>query len=108
MRKFTMSALAATAIGTISLGSAAAIPLDSVLATLVQNPVQDVRVVCDRYGRCYNTRRVYRGGPRYYSQRYYYNEPYYAAPAYPYGYPYGYYDGLRVGIGIGPFGFGIW
>ena len=56
-------------------------------------------------------RRYYRGyyGPR----RYYYGGgPYYYGGYAPYAYaPYPYYRryyGPRVGVGIGPFGFGIW
>ena len=119
MRNVTLATLVATAIGAISIGSASAMPF-SVLPTMGESHVQGVRVVCDRYGRCYNTRRVYRSAraPRAYYGGPYYAEPgysypgYYAAPGY--GYPgyyargYGYYGGPRVGIGIGPFGFGIW
>lgn len=51
--------------------------------------------------------------PRYVVRRGYYHRPYYAAPyygGYGYGYPYGgyYRRGPVVGLGFGPFGFGVW
>lgn len=58
--------------------------------------------------RHYRHRHVYRHyGPRYgYYRPYYYDAPYYAyAPRYRYYRPY---YGPRVGVGIGPFGFGVW
>jgi hypothetical protein len=73
------------------------------LAGLSESHLQDVRLVCDRFGRCYNTRRAYR------SQRYYAQPNYSYAQSGYYGQPgYGYYGGPRVGVGIGPFGFGMW
>jgi hypothetical protein len=61
--------------------------------------IQNVRVVCDPYGRCWNT------GPRYRVVRRYYD------PGYAYGPAYGYYGGPAYGYGWGPrvgigFGFG--
>jgi hypothetical protein len=47
---------------------------------------------------------------RHFVRRHYYR-PYYAAPyyGYGYGYPYGYYRPRPfVGLGFGPFGFGVW
>jgi len=49
--------------------------------------LQDVRLVCDRFGRCSNTRRAY--ALRYHGQ-----------PGYEY------HDGPCIGVGIGPFDFG--
>jgi len=100
MKNVTLSLLAAAAIGAISIGSVSAMPVNN-LAGLGESQFQDVRLVCDRFGRCYNTRRAYRP---YYAQRYY-GQPgygYYGQPGYGYGY--GYYGGPRVGVG--PFGFG--
>jgi hypothetical protein len=92
MKNVTLSLLAAAAIGAISIGSVSAMPVNN-LAGLGENHFQGVRLVCDRFGRCYNTRRAYRP---YYAQRYY-------------GQPgYGYYGGPRVGVGIDPLGFGMW
>jgi hypothetical protein len=104
MKNVTVSLLAAAAIGAISIGSVSAMPVNN-LAGLGENHFQDVRLVCDRFGRCYNTRRAYRP---YYAQGYY-GQPgygYYGQPSYGYyGQPgYGYYGGPRVGVG--PFSFG--
>jgi hypothetical protein len=104
MKNVTLSLLAAAAIGAISIGSVSAMPVNN-LAGLGENHFQDVRLVCDRFGRCYNTQRAYRP---YYAQGYY-GQPgygYYGQPSYGYyGQPgYGYYGGPRVGVG--PFSFG--
>ena len=104
MKNVTLSLLAAAAIGAISIGSVSAMPVNN-LAGLGENHFQGVRLVCDRFGRCYNTRRAYRP---YYAQGYY-GQPgygYYGRPGYGYyGQPgYGYYGGPRVGVG--PFSFG--
>jgi hypothetical protein len=102
MKNVTLSLFAAAAMGVISIGSVSAMPVNN-LAGLGESHLQDVRRVCDRFGRCYNTRRTYRS-QRYYAQPNYY----YAQPGY-YGQPgYGYYGGPRVGVGIGPLGFGMW
>ena len=62
MRILTMTLLAAAAIGAVSIGSASAMPFGNP-ASAQDSLVQDVRVVCDRAGRCYNTNRNarYRG-----------------------------------------------
>jgi hypothetical protein len=97
--KTILSIMVATAL----LASAAsAAPLKSAaVGTPGASNIEQVRVVCNHFGRCWRT-----GGPRYvyrnYSNGYrsYYN--YYEAPGY-YTFPgYGYYGG---GLGIG-FGFG--
>ena len=106
MKNVTLSLLAAAAIGAISIGSVSAMPVNN-LAGLGESHFQDIRLVCDRFGRCYNTRRAYRS---YYAQRYY-GQPgygYYSQPRYGYYGGYGHYGGPRVGVGIGPFGFGMW
>jgi hypothetical protein len=95
MKNVTLSLLAAAAIGAISIGSASAMPANN-LAGLGESQLQDVRLVCDSFGRCYNTRRR-----AYYSQRYY-DDGYYGRSRY------GYYGGPGVGIGVGPFGFRTW
>jgi hypothetical protein len=113
MKNITLTLLAAAAIGAASIGSATAMPFNDVSAALGESHVQNVRVVCDQYQRCYNTGRAYRSArteyaPRYYDSPTYYGGPtYYAAPSNGY-YGNGYYGGPRVGIGIGPFGFGAW
>ena len=68
MKNMTLSLLAAAAMGTISIGSVSAMPVNN-LAGLGESHFQDVRLVCDRFGRCYNTRRAYRSYP--YARRYY-------------------------------------
>jgi hypothetical protein len=100
MKNLTLTLLAAAAIGAVSIGSASAMPFNNLSAALGESRVQDVRVVCNRNGQCYNTRRTYRFARPYYAPRY-------ATPGYGYygGPGYGYYGGPRVGIGIGPFGF---
>src|SRR5258708_38311563 len=100
MNNIRLTLLAAAAIGAVSIGSASAMPFNNVTAS--ESLVQDVRVVCDRYQRCWNTnaRRTYRAVRPYYDDSYYYNRGYYGGPGY------GYYSGPRVGVGIGPFGFG--
>jgi hypothetical protein len=111
MKTFTLPLLAAVAIGAITIGSATAMPFSANNGTAVLNEslVQDVRVVCDRRGNCWNTGRSAR---RYQSQGYYAQDRrgyyaegrrgYYAEPGY------GYYGGPRIGVGIGPFGFGMY
>jgi hypothetical protein len=102
MKNITLTLLAAAAIGAISIGSASAMPFNSASPVFDQSDVQKVRLVCNSNGRCYNnTRRTYRSAPRYYAPGYY-NGGYYGGPGY------GYYGGPHVGVGIGPFGFGVW
>ena len=101
MKKFTLSLLAAAAIGAMSIGGASAMPFSSGQAALGESLVQDVRVVCDRSGRCYNTnRRAVRQhyGSRHYDRRGYNSRAYYDQPRH---------RGPSVGIGIGPVGVGV-
>jgi hypothetical protein len=120
MKNITLTLLAAVAIGAVSIGSASAMPFNNVSAALLgESHVLDVRLVCDRYRRCYNTGRAHRSvrRPAYYGEGSYAAVPGYgyavpgygyAAPGYGYAAPgYGYYGGPGVGIGIGPFGFGL-
>lgn len=102
MKNITLALLAATAIAAFSTSAASAMPFSNVPAALGESQVQDVRLVCDRHGRCYNTNR-YRYS-RGYGQRYYGGYGAYGAYAGP-RYGGGYYGGPRVGVGIGPFGF---
>jgi hypothetical protein len=109
MKTITLPLLAVVALGVVTIGSAGAMPFstNNGSAALNERLVQDVRVVCNRNGNCWNTgryrsaRRAYSSG--YYNQSGYYNRRgYYAEPGY------GYYRGPRVGIGIGPLGFGLY
>ena len=66
----------------------------------VASPVEQVRLVCNEWGRCWRT------GPRYYRYGYYGPRRYYG-PGYGYGYygpRYGYYG---PGIAFGGPGFGL-
>jgi hypothetical protein len=103
MRVLSLALLAASAIGIVSIGSASAMPFANP-ASAQESLVQDVRVVCDRFGRCYNTNRArnYRNGYRHRGHRAYgYNR------AYGHNRGYGYHRRPAVGIGVGPVGIGI-
>lgn len=93
MRTITLTLLGAVAIGVMSIGGASAMPF-SAPAAFGESQVQDVRLVCDRFGRCYNTNRGYRSR--------HYNRGYYTQRRYR-----GYDRGPRVGIGVGPVGIQI-
>lgn len=104
MKNMTLGLLAAAAISAITIGGASAMPTNN-LAGLGESHVQDVRLVCDRFGQCYNTgrgyrSRAYRSRP-YYTQRYYGERGYYGRRAY------GYYGRPAVGVSVGPFGVGV-
>ena len=104
MKNITLTLLAAGAIGAVAIGSTSAMPINGASAAPSESLVQDIRVVCGRYQRCYNTGRAYRSVRPYYAQRYYGGpDHYYGGP----GYDYGYYGRPGVGVGIGPFGFGF-
>lgn len=94
--------------GTLFASAAYASPLSNGLSTLPDNGIENVRLVCNEYGRCYRTRGGRRvviqqedGGSYDYAPR----ERYIERRGYHDG---GYYnDGPRVGIGVGPGGVGI-
>ena len=67
-------------------------------ASAQENLVQDVRVVCDRFGGCYTTNRG-----RHYGNQYGYR----GHRAYGYNRGYGYHRAPAVGIGVGPVGIGV-
>jgi hypothetical protein len=107
MRVLTLALAAAATFG-VSAGAASALTVAAgaaVPAALAEPLVEEARVVCNRYGRCWRTRGHAYGhyrGPRYYG---YYGRPrYYAWP----GYPHYYRPAPAIGIGIGPLGIGIW
>ena len=109
MKTFRLPLLAAVAMGAITgaitIGSAGAMPFSSNSTVQGDSLVQDVRVVCNRNGNCWNTGgRRYRSVRRGYGPGYYDRPAYYAEPRYGYGY----YGGPRVGVGVGPFGFGLY
>lgn len=106
MNNIARALLAATAIGVVSVSSASAMPLNHLSAALGATDVQNVRVVCNRSGQCFNT---VRSGRRAYAPRYQAAPQYYAGPQYGYAGPqYGYYSEPGIGFGIGPFGFHVW
>jgi hypothetical protein len=97
MTNLKLTMLAAAAIGTAMIGSASAMPLTGLKALQGQSLAQDVRIVCNQYGTCWdtrNTRRTWRSS-RHHRQRY--AQPYYGQPYYGYQQP-------RAGVSFGPFG----
>ena len=101
MNKLIISlALGASAIFATA---ASAAPLSHDLAVIPDNGIENVRMVCDEYGRCWRERgqrRViiddsynYAPRERYIERRGYYDR--------------GYNEGPSVGIGVGPRGVGI-
>jgi hypothetical protein len=101
MKSITRAMLAAVAMGAVSIGGASAMPFNSLSPALGASDVQNVRVVCNQNGHCYNTVRTNRSARRYYAPRYYGAPQYYAAPQYEY------YNAPFLGVGIGPFGFRV-
>jgi hypothetical protein len=97
MNKLVISlALGASAIFATA---ASASPLSSRLAVVPDNGIENVRMVCNEYGRCWRER-----GQR----RVIIDDSYDYAPRERYIERRGYYnDGPRVGIGVGPGGVGI-
>ena len=89
MTHFKLSLLASAALSLAALGSASALPLGSTPST-GENAAQNARVVCNQWGRCYNTRHRNRGAHHYRNDGYY-------------GYNNGYYRSQRS-YGYGPFG----
>jgi hypothetical protein len=94
----------AVGAGALFATAASAAPLANGIAIVPDNGIENVRMVCDQYGRCWQnraSRRViiqdsYNYAPReeYVQRRGYYNDGYYNG-------------GPSVGIGIGPGGVGI-
>ncbi len=93
MTNFKLSLLAAAALGAVSIGSASAMPLGTTPAA-GESTIQNARVVCDQWGRCYETRNQHRSSRHYssYDDGYRHNRR-------------GYRNSNRV-VGFGPFG--IW
>ena len=65
--KFSFDLVGLAALGMFAVTAAAsAMPLDLTTNSGIETNVDQVRLVCDRYGRCYQTRGYgYRNGPRY-------------------------------------------
>ena len=94
--------------GALFASAATAAPLSSGAMMLPDSAIENVRLVCDEYGRCYRTR----GGRRVVIQQEY-GDSYNYVPRDRYierrGYDGGgyYNDGHSVGIGVGPGGVGV-
>jgi hypothetical protein len=92
--------LGLAAVASVSLvgGSASALPA-APLGQLAA-PVEQVRLVCNQWGRCWRT------GPRYYGYGYGAPRRYYGRGYGYYGRPYGgYYGGPGVSVGVPGLGF---
>jgi hypothetical protein len=93
--------------GALFVSGANAAPLGASALMLPDNGIENVRMVCDEYGRCYRSR----GARRVIIQQGY--DSYNYAPRERYIERRGYYDGgyynsgPSVGIGVGPGGVGI-
>lgn len=98
----------AVCFGALLSTGASAAPLSVGSSMLPDNSVENVRLVCDEYGRCYRTR----SSRRVVIQQEY-GDSYNYAPRERYIARRGYYDGgsyengPSVGIGVGPGGVGI-
>ena len=94
--------------GAMFASAAGAAPLSTGPSLLPNNGIENVRLVCDEFGRCYR-----RGGGGRVIIREGYGEGYNYAPRERYIERRGYYDGgyynggPSVGIGVGPGGVGI-
>ena len=85
--------------GALFATAASAAPLSNGIVTTPDNNIENVRMVCNEYGRCWRER-----GPR----RVIVEDSYGYAPRERYIERRGYYDdGTRVGIGVGPGGVGV-
>jgi hypothetical protein len=73
--KSAFAGLAALA-GLAAAGPAsAAMPNGLPTGATQQRDIENIRLVCDIYGRCYRTPRYYYGGPRYFGGGYGYARP---------------------------------
>jgi hypothetical protein len=98
MRKTVLALATLAGASLLACGAASAFPAAPLGA--VASPVEQVRLVCNEWGRCWRT------GPRYYRYGYYGPRRYGYGPRYGYYGPrYGYYGGPGVAFG-GP-GFGL-
>ena len=101
MRKTILGVAASVSVLAFGTGVASAFPVAPIAQAA--SPVEQVRLVCDEWGRCWRT------GPRYYRYGYYgprYYGPGYGYPGYGYYGPrYGYYGGPGIALGGPGFGF---
>lgn len=109
MNNVTRTLFAAITIGAVSIGSAAAMPLDRLSPALAASNAQNVRIVCDENGPCYNTARTNRTIRRHQALRYYHDSQYYAGPQHGYyAAPQYQQNAPYVRVGIAPFGANGW
>ena len=109
MKPLAMSALAAAGLLGVATTAAIAMPIaSSATFDVTSIKPENVKLVCDQFGRCW------RSGPRRIVRRYYQEPAYYGpayghyGPGYSYGPAYGFYGpgyGYGPSIGLG-FGFG--
>lgn len=106
MNYFVRSFSAVAVLAAVTVGPVSALPMAKISGSTASQPsplTENVHLVCDRYGRCYNSRR--------YIQRRYYADPGYSSygygPSYGYGYGPGYgygYGGPSISFGFGGYG----
>lgn len=94
MRKSILSLAAGASFAVLGASSASAFPVAPLGE--IASPVEQVRLVCDRWGRCWRT------GPRFYRHGYYGPRRYWGPGYGYYGPRYGYYGGPRYGYYGGP------
>lgn len=93
--------------GALFASAATAAPLSTAAMVSPDSGIENVRLICDEFGRCYRTR----GGRRVVIQEY--DNGYGYVPRERYIEPRGYYgggyynEGPSVGIGVGPGGVGV-
>lgn len=97
MRKAILSLAALASFGMAGANPASAFPVAPLGETV--SPIQQARVVCDRWGRCWRT------GPRFYRHGYYGPRRYWGPGHGYYGPSYGYYGGPGVRFSGPGFGF---
>jgi hypothetical protein len=102
MKKLIVSL--AIGAGALLTSGANAAPLSNGLAMMPDSGIENVRLVCDEFGRCYRTA----GGRRVVVEQEYGDSYNYYAPRERSIERRGYYsDGPSVGIGVGPGGVGV-
>src|SRR5438477_11419546 len=90
-------------VGAVLASAANAAPLSNGISVMPDNGIENVRMVCDEFGRCYRTR----GGRRVVIEQDY-GDSYNYVPRERYIERRGYYnEGPSVGIGVGPGGVGF-
>lgn len=103
--------IALTAAGTLAGTAATAAPLSAGVTISPDSGIQNVRMICDEYGRCWREPRrrvIIRQSYGYLPQETYVGPHDYYDYGYTRRYPHDYYSrGPSVGIGVGSGGFGV-